>query len=175
MGQGVRRVRLAFVLILATALGACAPPDKQGVHALLGAWVGEITYHDASVPLTLELAADGDSLLATLAARELGVAPVALGRFAYAPPRVHFRVPAGGDTLVFDGFFRRTLLVGTVTSHEVVGAARLVLLPQFGFQRPRKKLELAGVDSSYNAQGPAAATAPPAARIDTLAAWLRTR
>jgi hypothetical protein len=174
----VSRSRLAlaaFLLAVMGALAACAPPDTQGAHALLGAWVGSVTYQGESTPLTLEITPKADSLAAVFGAPELGVAHAVIARFAYAKPRVHFVVPAAADTLAFDGYFRRGILVGVVTSRTIPATERLVLLPQFGFHRPQKKLELAGVDSTFNAPAPQPLLPPATPRADTLADWLRSR
>lgn len=174
----MKRLRLALAVLasgLVAALAACAPPDTQGAQALLGAWVGSVTYRDTSTTLTLDVIADGDSLAATFGAPELGVARTRIRRFSYARPRVHFVVAASADTLAFDGWLRRGLLVGVVTSRAVPALERLVVLPQFGFHRPQKKLELAGVDSSFNAPAVVSALPPGSPRADTLASWLRSR
>ncbi len=177
MGQGVSRSRLALasLLLMLGALASCAPPDTQNAHALLGAWVGSVTYQGESTPLTLEIIPEADSLAATFGAPELGVSRAAIAHFSYARPRVHFVVAATIDTLAFDGYFRRGILVGVVTSRAIPTTERLVLLPQFGFHRPQKKLELAGVDSTYNAPAPQSQLPPATPRADSLATWLRSR
>jgi len=157
---------------LALLLSGCGPRDVQRPDALLGRWQGHVAWRDATTPVALEVTRDGDSLAATLDAPALGVHALRLGRLAYAAPRVHFSVPDSAGALGFDGWLRRGLLVGALSSPAPGGETNPSRQPQLAFGRAPV--------AARKLPWPAAAgvgAAPPIlpAPERSLGAWLRSR
>ena len=172
VGTRVTRLRVAALLVL-LALASCAPRDVQEPARLQGRWVGSVSCNGESTPLALEVTGAADSLVAFLDAPALGVQHAPLGSLHFASPAIACAVPlADGDTLHLEGWFRRTILVGTLHTRAFGGGTRRATAPQFGFRRPVSVKGIAGVDSSLDETTPPAPVGPVTAHPDTLAHWL---
>lgn len=139
--EGVTPRRALAVLSIALPalalafLSSCGPADLQSSAALLGEWNGHVAWHDGTTPLTLHIAAAGDSLVATLDAPALGVSAQSLGALSYDSPRVHFAVADSAAEYVFDGWLRRGLIVGAFSPVTRGAAQNPSLLPQLSLKR----------------------------------------
>ncbi len=128
------RVRL-LGLCAAILLGSCGPPDRQSADALVGHWLGNASYRDATVRLELDVERRGDSLAARITSDELLIRDSPIATFAYAEPRVHFVIPDEEAPLTFDGWLRRNLIVGAFTSSRFPHPERKATLPQLSLRR----------------------------------------
>lgn len=151
-------------------IASCGPRDRQVPAALVGRWQGRIAWRDAETPVALEIAADGDSLTALLEAPELGLSRAPIGRVSFDSPRVHFAIPGARDTVAFDGWFRRGVFTGALSSATLGRGGRTALLPQLAMGRPPGRPHLPGVVADTLPIATAAAGSP-----DTLVAWLQAR
>lgn len=167
---GLRRARRLGIGILLLALGACGPRDRQVPVALVGRWQGRIAWRDAETPVALEIAAEGDSLTAVLDAPDLGLARAPIGRVSFDSPRVHFAIPGSRDTVAFDGWFRRGVFTGALSSSALGRGGRTALLPQLAMGRPPGRPHLPGVVADTLPVARTSAGSP-----DTLVAWLHAR
>ncbi|HEV2104370.1 MAG TPA: hypothetical protein VGU27_01480 [Candidatus Eisenbacteria bacterium] len=174
IATGVRaRARIAALAAALLALSACGPRDVQRPAALVGRWEGQVAYRDGTLPLALVIATDRDSLRAELDAPTLGLVAAPLGRLAYDPPALHFTLAAARGPVAFDGWFRRDLIVGTLSAGALAPPGRTSLLPQLTLARLRPRHpHLPGVDTTTAAPRGGAA---PGGDPDTLLAWLRAR
>lgn len=138
-GVTLRRVlAVQFIALPALALAflsSCGPADQQSSAALLGEWNGHVAWRDGTTPLTIHIGAQGDSLVATLDAPALGVTAQSLGKLSYDSPRVHFAVADSAAEYVFDGWLRRGLIVGALSSVTRGAAQNPSLLPQLSLKR----------------------------------------
>lgn len=173
-GVTLRRVlAVQFIALPALALAflsSCGPADQQSSAALLGEWNGHVAWRDGTTPLTIHIAAEGDSFVATLDAPALGVTAQSLGKLSYGSPRVHFAVADSAAEYVFDGWLRRGLIVGAF-SHAGVAGQNPSLLPQLSLKRH--------VESTKPSPWPKGVVggAPPVApaRERSLVEWLSRR
>lgn len=165
------QVPAVWIGAVALALSSCGPNDRQSPAALVGRWEGHIAWRDATTPLTLEVARDGDSLVATFGAPALGVEHLAAGRLSYAAPRVHLVVPDSSAPVAFDGWLRRGLVVGSLSSAALGSARNPALLPQFSLrQKSSGKRRMPWPDSLMGGPPPVVRTAER-----SLGAWLGAR
>lgn len=134
----MRRVLVAF---MCATLGACAPADVQRPEALVGRYAGPLTYRGRQWRVELEIApvpgAPNDSLHARMNVPELGLRDQALESFSFAPPRVHFVIPDSGGRIAFDGWFRRTTIMGFLAGGSLHAESRRSLAPALALQRQR--------------------------------------
>ncbi|MEO5987371.1 MAG: hypothetical protein ABIU54_02250, partial [Candidatus Eisenbacteria bacterium] len=122
-------------LCMAALLTSCGPPDRQSPDALVGHWLGNVSYRDATVKLEFDVRKQGDSLAAWITSDELLLRDMPIGSFTYAKPRVRFVIPDEEAPLTFDGWLRRNLLVGTFTSSRFPHPERKATLPQLSLRR----------------------------------------
>lgn len=138
------RAALACAALVLVAGASCGPRDLQTQEALIGEWRGHVAWRDGTTPVTLHVAADGESLVATLDAAALGVSAQPLGRLSYDSPRVHFVVADSAASHSFDGWLRRGLVVGSFSplAEPAAGSAPVVRnpsrLPQLSLKRWEK-------------------------------------
>jgi hypothetical protein len=162
--------RLAPALLLACALASCGPRDRQAPGALLGRWEGHVAWRDATTPLALVVAPDGDSLAAWFFAPALGVDSLAAGRLSFDSPRVHFSLPDSLGDVAFDGWLRRGLVVGALSAPVLGGETNPGRLPQLSLQRRDVR--------PHRAPWPESLTVAPAVVPEperSLGAWLAVR
>lgn len=124
----------SILAVLALAAASCGPADVQSPDALVGHWLGNVSHRDATARLEFDIERRGDSLVARFTSDEWLVRDQPIGRVAFAPPRVHFELPCAGDTLVFDGWLRRNLVVGTLAPGRGAGERRSATLPQLSLR-----------------------------------------
>ena len=161
---------VAAALLAALALASCGPRDVQTPAALVGRWEGHVAWHDATTPLALVVRREGDSLTARFSAPALGVDSLEAGRLSFDSPRVHLSLPDPGGAIAFDGWLRRGLIVGGLTSPTLGGDRNASRLPQFSL-----KLR---VPPPHRSPWPESlSVAPPLPREPerSLGAWLRAR
>jgi dienelactone hydrolase len=123
-----------MVAALVLAATSCGPADVQSPDALVGHWLGNVSHRDATARLEFDIERRGDSLVARFTSDEWLVRDLPIGRVSYAPPRVHFVVPCAGDTLVFDGWLRRNLVVGALSPSRGAGEGRSATQPQLSLR-----------------------------------------
>ncbi|MCC6650127.1 MAG: hypothetical protein IT348_03145 [Candidatus Eisenbacteria bacterium] len=141
MSVRVRAAVLGAALAIVTG-ASCGPRDRQTVETLVGEWRGHVAWRDGTTPVVLHVAADGESLVATLDAAALGVSAQPVGRVSFDSPRVHFEVKDSAASHSFDGWLRRGLVVGSFSPLAGAGASGAVtgqrnpsLLPQLSLKR----------------------------------------
>jgi len=123
------------ILILSLALlNACGPPDRQSSDALIGHWLGNVSYRDATVRFEFDIERSGDSLVAYFTSDEMLVRARPIGRVSFDKPRVQFVIPDERVPLTFDGWLRRNLIVGTLTSAALPNPERKATLPQLSLR-----------------------------------------
>ncbi len=125
---------LAVLLSALVSLASCGPPDLQSGEALIGHWLGNASYRDATIKFEFDVEARADSLVATFTSDELLVRDLPIGNFSYAKPRVHFVVPGMDEPLTFNGWLRRNLVVGTLSSPHLRNPERRATLPQLSLR-----------------------------------------
>lgn len=125
---------IAALLGALGAVASCGPPDRQSSAALVGHWLGNASYRDATVKFEFDVEARGDSLAATFTSDELLVRDLPIGDFSYAKPRIHFVVPGMDEPLTFDGWLRRNLIVGVLSSPHFRNPERKATLPQLSLR-----------------------------------------
>ena len=59
-------MRIACSVLIASLalLVSCGPPDRQSSEALIGHWLGNASYRDATVKFEFDIVQSGDSLVA---------------------------------------------------------------------------------------------------------------
>jgi len=167
----VKRLRAAagaFAACAALALGACGPRDVQSPAALVGRWEGHVAWRDATTPLAIVVAPRGDSLAVRFFAPSLGVDSLDAGRIAFDSPRVHFTVPDSAGAIAFDGWLRRGLVVGVLSSPLLGGETNRARLPQLSLKRRVPPEHKAPWPDSLSQSPP-----EPKERERSLGAWLR--
>ena len=164
-------VRVAVAAMFALLAASCGPRDVQRPEAPVGRWQGHVAWHDATTPVALEVTRSGDSLAAVFSAPALGVEELPVGKLSYDAPRVHFDVGDRAGPIAFNGWLRRGLVVGALSS-GAIAERNPSRLPQLSLKRkPEAPRRLpwpaeAGVDS----------TPPPASEPQrSLGEWLRAR
>lgn len=126
---------MAAGLCAAAVLASCGPPDRQSTDALVGHWLGNVSYRDATAKIELDVEKQGDSLVARITSDELLIHEMPIGTFSYSKPHVHFVIPDEDAPLTFDGWLRRNLVVGTFTSSMFPRPERKATLPQLSLRR----------------------------------------
>ena len=126
--------RCALVLGCSLLLASCGPPDRQSPDALVGHWLGNVSYRDATARLEFDVEQQGDSLVARFTSDELLIHDLPIGRFSYARPRVHFALSGPMGPLEFEGWLRRNLIVGQFHSRGFPNTERAALLPQLSLR-----------------------------------------
>lgn len=160
------------LLALALALASCGPRDVQAPEALLGHWSGSLAWRDATTPVAMVVTREGDSLAASLDAPELGLHGQPLGRLSFRSPRVHFAWRDSGGAFAFDGWLRRGLVVGAVSSAALGGERNPTLLPQLALsQRKAERRQRPWPAAVVVESLPASPSGPPRA----LGTWLAER
>lgn len=153
---------------LATAAASCGPRDVQEVSALPGRWEGRVAWRDATTPLVVTLRREGDSLVARVAAPALAPDSAEAGAVAFAPPRVRFAWPDSAGAIVFDGWLRRGLIVGSLSGAATGGETNRALQPQFALKRHEGRAHALPWPDSLTAPAPV-----PHEPGGSLGGWLR--
>lgn len=144
----------ALLAALAAAFGAgCGPRDVQSPDALVGHWEGNLAYRDATLPVDLDIGRRGESLEARLTAPGLMIRDLPVGGFAFRSPKVRFRLPVGGETWTFDGWFRRSIIVGALSGGSLPMTFNRGRLPQLGLKLVERKPDPYSADTVRFAGG----------------------
>ncbi len=162
------RPRSAIALACLALLAAgCGPRDVQTPGALLGRWEGHVAWRDATTPIGVAIARDGDSLAVRVVLAGLAADTLDAGRFAYVPPHVHFALPDSAGAIAFDGWLRRGLVVGALSGGALGAETNRTLLPQLSLKRLEPRRRTTPWPDSLN-------VAPPIAHEPqrSLGAWL---
>lgn len=126
---------LAVLITFALAsLVSCGPPDRQSGDALIGHWLGNVSYRDATAKLEFDIERQGDSLIARVTSDELLMRDLPIGHVSFDKPRVHFVLPDEEAPITFDGWLRRNLVVGTFTASVFPNPERKATLPQLSLR-----------------------------------------
>lgn len=128
------RVARGLLIASLALLTSCGPPDRQSADALVGHWLGNASYRDATVKFEFDIAQSGDSLVAFFTSDEMLVRNRPIGRVSYDKPRVHFVIPDEHAPLTFDGWLRRNLIVGSLASSAFPNPERKATLPQLSLR-----------------------------------------
>ena len=130
---------LMCVAALAALLGSCGPRVVQAPDALAGHWEGSIAWRDATLPVDLDIEVRAGAPVARLTVPGLLMRDVPVADFRYTPPKLRFRFPVGGETWVFDGWFRRNMVVGTFSGGSLPRTFNKGQLPQLGLRRVKAR------------------------------------
>jgi len=130
--------RLA-VALLALLPVACGPNDVQSPAALVGHYEGNIAYRDATLPMDLDVAMEGGRLVARATLPALLQRDLPLEDFAFRSPQVRFRLPMGGETWLFEGWFRRSIVSGTFSGGSLPASPNRNTLPHLGLKRVTRR------------------------------------
>lgn len=115
-------------------LASCGPPDRQSSDALIGHWLGNASYRNASVKFEFDIVPQGDSLVAFFTSDEMLVRDRPIGQVSFDKPRVHFVIPDEHAPVTFNGWLRRNLIVGTLSSPTFPDPERKATLPQLSLR-----------------------------------------
>jgi hypothetical protein len=162
-----RRPAWLALALIAAACGACGPRDLQTPAALVGRWDGHVAWRDATTPLSIAIAPEGDSLAVRFFAPALGIDSLDAGRLSFDSPRVHFAVPDSAGAVAFDGWHRRGLIVGALSMPEL-GERNASRLPQLSLKRRVPPAHKAPWPESLSVAPPM-----PREREASLGGWLR--
>jgi len=139
-----RRARLAFpavlaALALAAAFAGCGPRDVQSPGALAGHYEGNVAWRDQTMPVDLDIALVDGRPVARAALPALLARDVPVEGFEFRSPTVRFRLPVGGETWEFDGWFRRGAFSGTFTGGSLPRTLNRNTLPRLGLRRIERR------------------------------------
>ena len=129
------RLRSGFLLTaFAILMGSCGPPDRQSRDALVGHWLGNLSYRDATARLECDFTLDGDSLVGHFTCDELLIRDAPVGQITFAPPRVRLERLDIAGAWVFEGWLRRNLTVGSLRRLPLRSSDRTALSPQLSLR-----------------------------------------
>ncbi|MBI3273072.1 MAG: alpha/beta fold hydrolase [Planctomycetes bacterium] len=109
------------VLVLLLPLAVCAPAEEP----LSGHWEGELDAGGMQLVIRVDFKPGAAGLAATIDIPQQGAAAVALTNVRFAPPQVHFELPAGPGLAVFEGRLAGDSIEGDFTQAAARGRFRL--------------------------------------------------
>ncbi|MCC6350699.1 MAG: dienelactone hydrolase family protein [Candidatus Eisenbacteria bacterium] len=150
------RLRLAQLLPLAAALAflaGCGPRDVQTPEALAGHYEGSVAYRDETMPVDLDIELRDGRPAARVSLPAMLVRDQPVEAFEFRSPKVRFRLPVGGGTMLFDGWFRRDVLSGVLSGGPLPFTLNRNTLPRLGLRRVARRPDTLAVDTVRFAGG----------------------
>lgn len=120
---------------LAVPAASCGPRDAQSPEALAGHWEGNVAHGDATLPVDLDVELSDGRLEARVTVPALLLRERPVEGFEFRSPKVRFRLPVGGETWTFDGWFRRSVISGTLSGGSLPRTLDRGRLPRLGLRR----------------------------------------
>jgi hypothetical protein len=157
----VTRFTRALALVtgsLALVVFSCGPRDVQTSEALVGHWDGHLTYRSRSMWVVLDIVRRDGRLFALMSAPDLLAREWPAGEVTYRPPKLRFTLPVGRESWAFEGWFRRSLIVGNLLNQGIVPGESRALLPQLALRKVTRLPEPFAVDTMRVGLFPRAAT-----------------
>ena len=164
------RAALLAAAFFAALVASCGPGDVQSPEALAGHWEGNVAWHDATLPVDLDLEMVDGRLVARASLPAMLQGDVPVEGFSYRSPKVRFRMPMGSETWTFEGWFRRNIISGTFSGGSLPLALNRNTLPHLGLRRvARRAPGPNGADTVRFAGGSASLAGTVLAPEDSLA------
>jgi pimeloyl-ACP methyl ester carboxylesterase len=111
----VRTAVIVFAVIFWQGLGLAQGP-------LDGKWAGAIEIQGISLAIEVTFTTTPQGLAAAIDIPQQGAKGLPLRNVSYAPPKVHFELPAGPGLAVFDGALKDNAIAGTFQQGVAAGA-----------------------------------------------------
>ena len=109
--------RCSFIIILAL-LGTSAPAFAQTAD---GVWAGAIAVMGQDLGIMVKFTTSGTSTAATIDIPQQMALGMPLSNVRWAPPAVHFELPAGPGLAIFDGVVKGDSITGTFRQSGIKG------------------------------------------------------
>lgn len=118
--------RHTAVIIGAVLLCSGSSSELRAQGNIVGHWEGAISVMGQELTVAVDVKTEAGGLKASIDIPQQGAAGVALTKVSYAPPKVHFELPAGPGLAVFDGELHGDSIWGDFSQAGISGKFHLV-------------------------------------------------